>query len=110
VSEDGVDHVISGVGNGPIEAFIDGFRREFGVNVRIVDYEEHAIGSGAHASAVCFVEALVGDAGSVFGVGMHGNIVTASLNAIVSAVNRAMRGEEELLPQKIAAESIHKIA
>jgi 2-isopropylmalate synthase len=109
VSEDGVDHVISGVGNGPIEAFIDGFRREFGVNVRIVDYEEHAIGSGAHASAVCFVEALVGDAGSVFGVGMHGNIVTASLNAIVSAVNRAMRGEEELLPQKIAAESIHKI-
>ena len=110
VSEDGVDHVISGVGNGPIEAFIDGFRREFGVNVRIVDYEEHAIGSGAHASAVCFVEAQVGDAGSVFGVGMHGNIVTASLNAIVSAVNRAMRGEEELLPQKIAAESIHKIA
>jgi 2-isopropylmalate synthase len=106
VSESGVDHVISGVGNGPIDAFIDGFRREFGVNVRIVDYEERAIGSGAHASAVCFVEAQVGDAGPVFGVGMHSNIVTASLNAIVSAVNRATRGAEELLAQKITAEPI----
>jgi 2-isopropylmalate synthase len=91
VSEGGVDHVISGVGNGPIEAFIDGFRREFGFDVRIADYEEHAIGSGADAAAVCFVEAQMGDANSVFGVGMHGNIVTASLNAIISAVNRATR-------------------
>jgi 2-isopropylmalate synthase len=91
VSEGGVDHVISGAGHGPIEAFVDGFRRQFGINVRIADYEEHAIGSGADAAAVCFVEAQVGDAGPVFGVGMHGNIVTASLNAIISAVNRAMR-------------------
>jgi 2-isopropylmalate synthase len=101
VSENGVDHVISGVGNGPIDAFIDGFRREFGVDVRIMDYEERAVEKGAHASAVCFVEAQVGDAGSVFGVGMHSNIVTASLNAIVNAVNRAMRGAEKLLLEKI---------
>jgi 2-isopropylmalate synthase len=91
VTEGGVDHIISGVGNGPIEAFIDGFRREFGIDVRIADYEEHAIGSGADAAAVCFVEAQMGDARPVFGVGMHGNIVTASLNAIISAVNRATR-------------------
>lgn len=91
ISENGLDHVISGVGNGPIEAFIDGFRREFSIDVRIIDYEEHAIGAGADAAAVCFVEAEVAGVSSVFGVGMHGNIVTASLNAIVSAVNRATR-------------------
>ena len=89
VSQHGVDHVISGVGNGPIDAFIDGFRREFGIDLRIVDYQEHAIGRGADAVAVCFVEIHTKNARSVFGVGMHRNIVTASLNAIVSAVNRA---------------------
>jgi len=94
VSQHEVDHIISGVGSGPIEAFIEGFRREFGMNVRIVDYEEHAIGSGANACAVCFVEARVCDGRSVFGVGMHNNIVTASLNAIISAVNRAVPIEE----------------
>jgi 2-isopropylmalate synthase len=93
ISETGVDHVISGTGKGPIEAFTDGFRREFGLDVRIADYEEHAIGSGADAAAVCFVQAQIGDAGPVFGVGMHSNIVTASLNAIISAVNRAVRRE-----------------
>lgn len=50
---------------------------------------EHAIGSGADAVAVCFVEIHTKNARSVFGVGMHRNIVTASLNAIISAVNRA---------------------
>jgi len=90
ISQGGVDHVISGVGNGPIEAFIDGFRREFGLDVRIADYEEHAVGSGADAAAVCFVEAHICDGLPVFGVGMHRNIVTASLNAIISAVNRAI--------------------
>jgi 2-isopropylmalate synthase len=92
VSRDGVDHVITGVGNGPIEAFLDGFQREFGLRVRIAGYDEHAIGDGANAVAICFVEAQVADAPPVFGVGMHGNIVSASLNAIVSAVNRSLRG------------------
>jgi len=82
-------HTIRGTGKGPIEAFIDGFRTEFGIGVRIVDYIEHAIGGGADASAVCFVEARVCEGKPVFGVGMHRNIVTASLNAIISAVNRA---------------------
>jgi 2-isopropylmalate synthase len=90
VSKDGVDHLFSGEGNGPIEAFLAGFQSEFGVKVRIVDYEEHAIGDGANARAVCFVEAQIGDRPPVFGVGMHGNIVSASLNAIVSAVNRSL--------------------
>ena len=99
VSEDGTDHEISGAGNGPIEAFVDGFRREFGIDVRIVDYEEHAIGGGADAAAVCFVEARVGGE-TVFGVGMHRNIVTASLNAIVSAVNRATRRKGTIVQKR----------
>lgn len=90
VARDGVEHQISGVGNGPIEAFIAGFQREFGLVVRITNYEEHALGDGADAAAICFVEAEVGEAAPVFGVGMHGNIVSASLRAIVSAINRAL--------------------
>jgi 2-isopropylmalate synthase len=92
VSRNGVQHTLSGEGNGPIEAFIDGFQREFGLSVRITNYEEHAIGDGANACAICYVQAQVGDSAQVFGVGMHPNIVSASLNAIVSAVNRSVQG------------------
>jgi 2-isopropylmalate synthase len=87
VAREGVDHVVSGSGNGPIEAFIDGFQRQFGIAVRIADYQEHAIGNGANALAISFVEAQVENAPPVFGVGIHSSIVSASLNAIVSAVN-----------------------
>jgi 2-isopropylmalate synthase len=58
--------------------------------VRIADYQEHAIGNGANALAISFVEAQVSDAQPVFGVGMHNSIVSASLNAIISAVNGSM--------------------
>ena len=90
VDKDGVDHIVSGSGSGPLEAFIDGFQREFGIPVRIADYQEHAIGNGANALAISFVEAQVSDAQPVFGVGMHNSIVRASLNAIISAVNGSM--------------------
>jgi 2-isopropylmalate synthase len=92
VSRNGVPHILAGEGNGPIEAFIDGFQREFGLNVRIANYEEHAIGDGANARAICYVQTQMADAPLVFGVGMHGDIVSASLNAIVSAVNRSLQG------------------
>jgi 2-isopropylmalate synthase len=95
VTKAGVEHLVSGVGDGPIEAFIDGFQREFGINVRIADYEEHAIGNGANALAICYVEAQISDSLLVFGVGMHRNIVSASLNAIISAVNRSMREQAD---------------
>ncbi len=91
---DGVEHTVSGTGNGPIEAFIDGFRREFGVEVRIADYEEHALGDGANALAICFVEAQVAGAPPSFGAAIDGSIVSASLNAIVSAVNRSLHRDE----------------
>ncbi|MGA2569367.1 MAG: 2-isopropylmalate synthase [Terracidiphilus sp.] len=95
VARDGVDHIFSGEGNGPIEAFIAGFQKKFGIQVRIADYEEHAIGDGADATAICFVEARVGNSThSVYGVGMHGDIVSASLGAIISAVNRSVQREQ----------------
>lgn len=95
---DGVEHAISGTGNGPIEAFIDGLRREFAIEIRIADYEEHALGVGANALAICFVEAQVAGAPPAFGAGIDGSIVSASLNAIVSAVNRSLHHAENPAP------------
>ena len=96
---DGVkQHKIFGEGNGPIDAFIHALNKEFDLAVRILDYDEHAVGSGADAKAVCFVELRSGDADAVMGVGMHGNILTASLNAITSALNRAIRDRVISLP------------
>ncbi len=86
------ERIISGSGNGPIDAFVDAMRRHCGIDVKLVDYHEHAIGAGANATAVSYVEIRAADGTSVFGVGLHGNIVTASLQAVLSAVNRALRG------------------
>ncbi|HRF44730.1 MAG TPA: 2-isopropylmalate synthase [Candidatus Competibacteraceae bacterium] len=92
IREHGRERLLSGKGNGPIDAFIDALNRHFGLNVRIVDYHEHAIGAGANATAVSYVEVRMdSDPASLFGVGIDSNIVTASLNAVISAVNRALR-------------------
>ena len=97
---DGVKlHKIFGEGNGPIDAFIHALNKEFDLAIRILDYDEHAVGGGADAKAVCFVELRSGDADAVLGVGMHGNILTASLNAITSAINRAIRDRTIALPK-----------
>ena len=84
----GAERLAKGVGNGPIAAFVDAVRRDAGIPVAVLDYHEHAIGGGADASAVAYVEVRVGDGRPRWGVGIHGNIVTASLRAVVSAVNR----------------------
>jgi 2-isopropylmalate synthase len=81
----GRECTLSGRGNGPIDAVIDAL----GVPARLHDYEERAIGHGADAAAIAFAEFVVdGVPGSVFGAGMHRNIVTASVLAIVSGLNR----------------------
>lgn len=90
--EHGRELAISGKGNGPIDAFTDALNRHFGLDVKVVDYHEHAMGAGANATAVCYVEGRMnGEPTTHFGVGIDSNIVTASLNAVVSAVNRALR-------------------
>ena len=70
--------------------------RHFGLNIRVVDCHEHAIGAGANATAVSYVEVRMNDeATSLFGVGIDSNIVAASLKAVVSALNRALRSEAD---------------
>ncbi|MBZ5611538.1 MAG: 2-isopropylmalate synthase [Acidobacteriia bacterium] len=99
VTDGSADHVVFGEGSGPIDAFIHAINKEFDLGVRILDYDEHAVGSGADATAVCFVELRAGDSDPVMGVGMHRNILTASLNAITSALNRAIRDKVIALPK-----------
>jgi 2-isopropylmalate synthase len=79
---------VRGIGNGPIDAFVEGLSAVAGVEVRVLDYHEHAIGAGANAQAVAYLELRVGTR-TLFGVGMDANIVSASLKAIVSGVQRA---------------------
>ena len=91
VRESGAEHSVFGEGNGPIDAFVQALNKHFDLSIRVLDYDEHAVGSGADATAVCFVELRAGDSNAVMGVGMHRNILTASINAITSALNRAIR-------------------
>jgi 2-isopropylmalate synthase len=85
----GVPRTVTGTGNGPIAAFVDGLRREFGTDMDVVDYAEHALGQGADATAVAYVETAHGPAGALrWGVGVHPNIITASLVAVLSGLAR----------------------
>jgi 2-isopropylmalate synthase len=79
---------VRGAGNGPIDAFVEGLSQASGASIRVLDYHEHAIASGADARAVAYLELRVGDR-TLFGVGMDANIVSASLKAIVSGLQRA---------------------
>ncbi|MDP1566427.1 MAG: 2-isopropylmalate synthase [Polaromonas sp.] len=84
----GVSHHVSGAGTGPIDAFVAGLNSATGHAMRVLDYHEHAIGSGAAAQAVAYLELRI-NGQTLFGVGMDGNIVSASLKAIVSGLQRA---------------------
>jgi 2-isopropylmalate synthase len=80
---------LSGTGNGPIAAFCH-ILQNYGVDVRVLDFHEHALSSGGDASAAAYLECAI--AGDVFwGVGIDPNTTTASLKAVVSAINRAIR-------------------
>jgi 2-isopropylmalate synthase len=80
---------VEGVGNGPIAALVDAFQREYRVTVAVRDYHEHAMAASAAATAAAYVEADVDDE-AFWGIGIHPSIVTASLRAVVNAVNRAV--------------------
>jgi 2-isopropylmalate synthase len=90
VSVDGQPRQVEGVGNGPISAFCDALD-SIGVTARVLDYAEHALTEGTDAQAAAYVECEI--AGQVFwGVGIDANTVTASMRAVLSAVNRSRRG------------------
>jgi 2-isopropylmalate synthase len=85
----GAEQTVSGRGNGPIAAFVAALAR-IGYEVRVLDYAEHALSSGGDARAAAYLEVTVGDR-TLWGVGIDASIVTASLRAVLSAVNRASR-------------------
>ena len=87
----GKETTIEGSGNGPIDAFVEALNSAFGLAIEVADYSEHAMGTGADATAVAYVE-LLGGGSSRFGVGQHKNIVMASLRALVSGANRVLAG------------------
>jgi 2-isopropylmalate synthase len=87
VSVDGQARQIEGVGNGPISAFCDALG-SLGIEVRVLDYTEHALSAGSDAQAAAYVECEVGGQAR-WGIGVDTNTVTASLRAVLSAVNRA---------------------
>ncbi|MEY9888927.1 2-isopropylmalate synthase [Catenulispora sp. MAP5-51] len=86
---DGAATQLDGAGNGPIDAFTN-LLSGVGIDVRVLDYVEHALTSGEDAKAASYVECAIGSR-VLWGVGIDANIVTASLKAIISAVNRAFR-------------------
>jgi 2-isopropylmalate synthase len=85
---EGNEKRIRGVGNGPIDAFVDALDRGIGQSIRIVDFSEHAIGAGADAVAVAYLEIDAGGGRTLFGVGRHANSTTAGLAAVAAAANR----------------------
>lgn len=88
---DGKPKTIQGHGNGPVDGFVDAIKKNSGVGFDVADYREHAMGHGANASAIAFMELRLANGTNLFGVGIDKNIVVASLKAVVSGVNRAER-------------------
>ncbi len=84
---DGAVVTITGEGNGPVAAFVSGLRDGLGIELDVVDYSEHAVTAGASAQAVAYVETTDGRGRTRWGVGIDPSILTASLKAVVSAVN-----------------------
>jgi 2-isopropylmalate synthase len=83
---DGDARTVTGTGNGPIDAFVHAIRTELGMSLDVVDYAEHAMGSGSGATAVAYVETVDEDGAVRWGVGTHPNTTVASLRAVLSAL------------------------
>ena len=81
---------LQGGGNGPIDAFVNAL----GLDIKLMDYHEHSIGSGANAQAACYVELRLDNGPTLFGAAIDSNIVTASFKAVLSAVNRRIKQTE----------------
>jgi len=86
----GSEHRIEGAGNGPVDAFVHALRESTGFDIHVQNYHEHGVGAGEDATAVSYVQLRVGADRTVYGVGLDPNIVTATLKAVVSAVNRGV--------------------
>ena len=88
VNVGGTRHTLVGQGNGPIDAFVHGLRTGLGIAIDVLDYTEHALGAGADATAVAYVESTTSSGSVKWGVGIDPNIITASLRAVLAAAER----------------------
>jgi 2-isopropylmalate synthase len=84
----GTRQTVVGQGNGPIDAFVSGLRTGLGIDIDVLDYTEHALGAGADATAVAYVESTTSTGSVKWGVGTDPNIITASLRAVLAAAER----------------------
>jgi len=87
ITDNGKEITVTGTGTGPIDGFVDALSRHIGKEMTVHDYSEHSIQRGSNAAAISYVE-IEHPGGRLFGVGINTNIVTASLEAVVSAANR----------------------
>lgn len=95
-TDGGVEKTFEAVGNGPIDAVKRGLREELDINIKILDYEEHALQSGSNSQAAAYIHLLDAESGRVtYGVGVSSNITRASVRAIFSAVNRLELGQNK---------------
>ena len=90
----GETRTMEGRGNGPIAAFVNALHNELGIELRVLDFHEHATTHGADATAVAYIHMEVDEGGALFGVGIHPNITVASFLALTCGINRhlARRG------------------
>ncbi len=85
--KDKEEYSIDGVGNGPIDAFINALKKDLDLSVKVSDYHQHAVSTGSDAKAVAYIE-IQSEGESSWGVGMHANTVIASLLSVISGLNK----------------------
>lgn len=94
LEDNGETRVLEGTGNGPVASAIEAINTAYDLHLSIADYSEHSLQSGSDASAIAYMEVTSpGHGKSWFGVGINGNIVTASLEGAISAANRVLVGD-----------------
>ena len=97
-TDHGIERSFEAVGNGPIDAVRRGLHQNLGLDVKILDYEEHALQSGSNSQAAAYIHLLDSNTGHVtYGVGVSSNITRASVRAIFSALNRLGLGSRQLI-------------
>lgn len=93
VEVDGVPNKIEGVGNGPIDSFFNALSHIGITDYEFISYSEHAVSSGSDSKAIAYINLKKPDGGSIYGVGIAGNINRASIKAILCAINRTVLGK-----------------
>ena len=95
-TDHGIERSFEAVGNGPIDAVRRGLHQNLGLEIKILDYEEHALQSGSNSQAAAYIHLLDSNTGHVtYGVGVSSNITRASVRAIFSALNRLGLGSRQ---------------